>query len=250
MFAKILFVCISFLFHIAAAIDFSTQAVTDGVTIEKWNQSSMRDVVININISREAKYGICAAQNMSLLRKLKFVAKDCPHVAVARIVYFNEASKELLSFNIPHVFSSTIEHKKAVRFCQQEQFLAPYLLGITPYYGSACRFAHSERGVGVYLMENLGRIVGKGNPFVLIQIKTSLVPCNDCIAFWKDHIKIGKDGNGYFDFACSQSDDCVSVDWLSDLKQKFNIKKIGVNISCNVDINNSGLASIQFKRFL
>lgn len=77
----------------------------------------------------------------------------------------------------------------------------------------------------------------KRSKFVLIQIKTSLVPCNDCIDFWTKSIGISKkEGDKYyFDFGTSTKDK-ITIDWLKSLGVEFKCP-IAVSINSSVKVN-------------
>ncbi len=139
------------------------------MTIRQWNNSLIEDIVGDMRIfSSKQQKGIVYSSNNSIYRKLSVVTNEYPHVAVARVIY--ESKGQLLAYPIQAIFSSTIQHGVKERFDTRYQSAIEGLLyGIAPYSGSPCRFAHSERAVGVYLKEKLGDIVkDKNSKFILI----------------------------------------------------------------------------------
>ena len=210
-------------------------------SIRDWNKSPMAIVAKEFFDEQTIKY-IEIARCDSLRRRLRFCLEPYPHIAIARVVYKSRGS--FSSYFIPYIFASTIQHKGGMggsRFNEATKGkLDAISLGIAPYSGSPCRFAHSERSVGVFLEQNLIKIAGRDNECVLIQIKTSLPPCDDCIAFWKEEISLGKNDAGqYLDFShiCQAPvcGDCKKVYWLQYLKDITGIKHLEVSISCGVN---------------
>lgn len=58
--------------------------------------------------------GIVQAHNDSIYRKLSIIDAQCPHVAVARVIY--ESKGKLIADPIKAIFSSTVQHKVKERF--------------------------------------------------------------------------------------------------------------------------------------
>lgn len=181
-----LFLCATQLVAGTLSEFYKTQVVheqhnTPSMGLREWTQSSMAQVIDDMKIfTKEAKLGILKAQSNSLYRKLGIIERLCPHIAVARVLYEQKGS--FVNCPLNAIFSSTIAHRKSDRFDEKYKGAMENLLyGIAPYEGAPCRFAHSERAVGIYLLENLKGIVkNKEAKCVVIQIKTSLVPCDDC----------------------------------------------------------------------
>jgi hypothetical protein len=143
-------------------------AVPNSITIREWSDASMHDAArdvlnnpLNADSVKEAKWD-------SLRRRLRILLEPFPHVAILRVVYGTR--RVFAGHSVPRVFSSTIQHGAAgARFSARTAGRLDALsCGIAPYKGSPCRFAHSERAIGVYLEGALSNIVPAGSSFALI----------------------------------------------------------------------------------
>jgi hypothetical protein len=156
--------------------------VASAMTIRQWNAASMRNAADEIFPASPVADSIAVAKRDSLRRRLRIITDPRPHVAMMRVVYGSR--RRYAAGSKQFVFASTIQHGAVGRFSADTAGRLDALsLEIAPYTGSPCRFAHSERAIGVYLEENLSNMVPHAL-FALIQIKTSLPPCDDCKAFW------------------------------------------------------------------
>lgn len=220
------------------------------MTIKQWTDATMEVVAAEIFDNQKIVDNIRIARTNSLLRRLGMIRHPCPHIALCRIVY--KSRGRLSSFTPLFVFSSSLQHGVAgERFGDEiEEALTHLTLGISPYSGSPCRFAHSERAIGVYLEENLKKIVGNSKD-ILIQIKTSLPPCKDCRSFWSGKVIVGRDYDMQFhDFSHTCKDsicvNCIKRDWLEYLKKLVKATNIAVSISCGVQIEGCPFISKEF----
>lgn len=73
------------------------------MTIRRWNNSLIEDIVNDMRIfSPEVQSGIVHSSNKSIYRKLSIITDQCPHVAVARVIY--ESKGQLLAHPIQAIF--------------------------------------------------------------------------------------------------------------------------------------------------
>lgn len=181
----------------------------------------------------------------------EFYRAKVPHIAIARVIY--AADRRLYAYKIPYVFSSTIAHKDTDRFTPDiVQILKDITLGITPFKGSPCKYAHSERGIGIYLLQVLHEKIPEKSSFVLIQIKTSLFPCTDCKNFWNGNVNFSNT-EGMFggNFACDDGNHISQLDCLQKLKDSCKIKRIAVNINHSFqDEVDTVVSSTPFERLI
>ena len=232
---------------------------TKCATIQQFIDKKIEDIAGEFWQKEEISKAITSANLNSLYRK--FFGKQgalinivpAPHIALARVVYMKE--NVLHAYNIPYVFTSTIQNNDVDRFEEQHKgALKDVARGIAPFKGSPCRFAHSERGVAIFLIQEAALSIKlKNASLVLIQIKTSLPPCEDCKAFWEKEISFSKDANVLIggNFACDDGKPEYSEDILKYLKKEWHVKKIGININCNIQFQGQEVkSSALFERYI
>lgn len=217
------------------------------MTIEQWENASMSKVLDDMGIFDVNQKNAITDAETGLLNKLYCNgAYGGPHVAVARLLFLTE-KKTFVALNLPCVFISGTKTKK---------FTIPgegvFVITISPYTsargGADQSFAHSERAVGVYLLE---QYEGKGSEMkdeinkivceykcecVILQIKCALPPCDSCIKFWNGGARLECQGIGEpvtKKFCSESTKNAKSIDWLDKLRTcLFPNSAIGVSISC------------------
>lgn len=249
----------------AASVDVSKSRQC--MTIEQWDNAPMSEVLDDMGVftgdhtrdpKRDPKSAITDAER-GLLNKLYCDGKyKGPHVAVARLLFLI-ADKTFWALNLPCVFISGTNPPKSDSKSDKSQLNVPVfkseqLVTIAPFISSSPQtFAHSERAVGVYLLNQVktNEIIKKilcncTCECVIIQIKCALPSCEDCIKFWSKPVRVlsvRKEGKEPPEKR-SRTDENrsgvnaktgrITVDWLKCLKRKLKAGcDLGICISYN-----------------
>lgn len=224
----------------AASVDVSKSRQC--MTIEQWENASMSEVLDDMGVFKgDPKSAITDAETR-LLNKLYCDGKyNGPHVAVARLLFLI-ADKTFWALNLPCVFISGT-NSTALQFLDENIFIVTINPYTTAMSGAEQSFAHSERAVGVYLLnqvktnKKIKKIVRKCEcKCVIIQIKCALPPCRNCIKFWNGTscVSEGTCIEPEVKKFCSETaEGAKETDWLGKIRASLCPGvPIGVNISC------------------
>ena len=208
----------------------------DNMSIQQWRDASLGEVAQNIFRDEDITKAIVLCQQKSLIRRLQYEELPYPHVALARVVMtaFDHNGE---AYNIHKLFCSSIDGQSAIERMPEDSrnTLSNIAEGIAPYRGSPCVFAHSERGVGIYLEKQLETILTGRTDYdtCLIQIKTSLPPCKNCQKFWGGCTKLS--GHTFV----QDGEEGDMRDWLEAIKNIAETINVHVEITSQAKIEDT-----------